>query len=364
MLEIHQEIVNLISAGKPAALATLISSRGSAPRKAGAKMLIRQDETFIGTVGGGGVELQTCHKAVEIMESGEPQLVHFDLAGKDCVAQMICGGQVDVFLEVRLKDNPDTLKIHREIVNLVSKGEAAVLATVISSRGSTPRKAGAKMLIRRDGTVVGSLGGDGVEQQIRHKAPEVLRHAEPEMVYFDAAGKELAAKPISGGEAAIFLEPILPPATLYLCGAGHISQSTAAFGKMLGFQIVVIDPRPEFNNAERFPDADSRVIDDYALAISKLDMGEEGHIVICTPGHILDEQCLYFAVATKAKYIGMIGSKKKVRETREHLLQKGVLPEQLDRVHAPIGLEIGAETPAEIAISILAEIIKVRRAGG
>ncbi len=364
MLEIHREIVNLISAGKPAALATLISSRGSAPRKAGAKMLIRRDESFIGTVGGGGVELQTCHKAVEIMESGEPQLVHFDLAGKDCVAQMICGGQVDVFLEVRLKDNPDTLEIHREIVNLVSKGEAAVLATIISSRGSGLRKAGVKMLIRRDETVIGSLGGDGVEQQIRHKAPAVLRHAEPEMLYFDPAGKELVAKPTSGGEVAIFLEPILPPATLYLCGAGHISQSTAAIGKMLGFQVVVIDPRPEFNNTERFPDADSRIIDDYALAIPKLNMGEEGHIIICTPGHILDEQCLFFAVATKAKYIGMIGSKKKVKETKEHLLQKGVLPEQLDRVHAPIGLEIGAETPAEIAISILAEIIKVRRAGG
>ena len=364
MLEIHKEIVNLISAGKPAALATLISSRGSAPRKAGAKMLIRKDESFIGTVGGGGVELQTCHKAVEIMESGEPQLVHFDLAGKDCVAQMICGGQVDVFLEVRLKDNPDTLKIHREIVSLVTKGEAAVLAIVISSRGSASRKAGAKMLIRRDGTIIGSLGGDGVQQQIRDKAPAVLRHAEPEMVYFDPAGKEVTSKTVAEGQTAIFLEPILPPATLYLCGAGHISQSTAAIGKILGFQVVVIDQRPEFNNIERFPDADSIIIDDYALAIPKLNMGEEGHIIICTPGHILDEQCLYFAVATKAKYIGMIGSKKKVKQTKENLIQKGVSAEQLDKVHTPIGLEIGAETPAEIAISILAEIIKVRRASG
>lgn len=364
MLEIHQEIVNLISKGEAAALATVISSRGSAPRKAGAKMLVRGDETFIGSVGGCGVEHQVCHKAIEVMESGDPQIVHFDLAGKDCVAQMICGGQVDIFLETRLRENIDTLVIHREIVNLISKGEAAVLATVISSRGSALRKPGAKILVRRDGTFIGSVGGDGVAHQVCQKAVEVLRHAEPQMMHLDLADKEHAPQTAHGGQADIFLEPILPPATLYLCGAGHISQSTAAIGKMLGFRVVVIDPRPEFNNAERFPDADSLVVDDYALTISKLDVGEEGHIIICTPGHILDEQCLYFAVGTKAKYIGMIGSRKKVKETKDHLLQKGISPEQLDRVHAPIGLEIGAETPAEIAISILAEIIKVRRAGG
>lgn len=356
MLEIYQELVNLVSRGEGAALATIISSRGSAPRKAGAKMLIRSDESFIGTVGGGGVELQVSHKAIEIMNTGEPQMVHFDLAGKDCVAQMICGGQVDVFLETRLKDNKAALEIHREIVNLASKGESAVLATVISSQGMVPGKPGAKMLIRRDKSVLGSIGGDGVHLQVLEKAPEILRHAESKLLHFDLPDTE------RGGQMEVFMEPLLPPATLYLCGAGHISQSTAAMGKMLGFKVTVIDPRMEFNNAERFPDADSRLIDDYALAITKLNIGEEGYIVICTPGHILDEQCLYFAVGTKAKYIGMIGSKKKVKETKEQLIKKGILPEQLEKVHAPIGLEIGAETPAEIAVSILAEIIKVRRA--
>lgn len=357
MLDIYQELVNLVSKGEGAALATIISSRGSAPRKAGAKMLIRSDESFIGSVGGGGVELQVCHKAIEIMDTGDPQMVHFDLAGKDCVAQMICGGQVDVFLETRLKDNKTALEIHREIVNLASKGESAVLATVISIRGSAPVKPGAKMLVRRDKSVLGSVGGDGVQPQVIEKAPEILRHAESKLVRFHPDKEQ-------GGQMEVFMEPILPPSTLYLCGAGHISQSTAVFGKMLGFNVVVIDPRPEFNNAERFPDADSRVIDDYALSIPKLNIAEEGYIIICTPGHILDEQCLYFAVSTKAKYIGMIGSKKKVKETRERLIQKGIQPELLDRVHAPIGLEIGAETPPEIAVSIMAEIIKVRRATG
>lgn len=358
MLEISQELVKLLAKGESAALATIISSHGSAPRKAGAKMLIRGDESFIGTVGGGGVELQVSHKAMEIMNTGDPQMVHFDLAGKDCVAQMICGGQVDIFLETRLRDNKTALEIHREIVNLASKGESAVLATVISSRGAVSGKPGAKMLIRRDQSVLGSVGGDGIEPQVLEQAPQILRHAESKLVHFEVTDKERA------GQMDVFMEPVIPPATLYLCGAGHISHSTAAFGKMLGFKVTVIDPRPEFNNPERFPDADNRIIDDYALSLSKLNIGEEGYIIICTPGHILDEQCLYFAVGTKAKYIGMIGSRKKVKETKEQLIKKGIKPEQLENVHAPIGLEIGAETPAEIAISILAEIIKVRRATG
>jgi len=252
------------------------------------------------------------------------------------------------------------LDVYQELVNVASKGERAALATVISSRGSAPRKAGAKMLIKEDDSFIGSVGGGGVEHEIRRKAVEVMKSGEPQIVHFDLSGKECVAQMICGGQTDVFLEPILPPETLYLCGAGHISLHTALIGKMLGFRIVVIDPRPEFNNSDRFPDADSLIVEDYALAIPKLDIDENGYIVICTPGHIYDEQCLYFAVDAKAKYIGMIGSRKKAKEVKDRLLQKGVAQQQLDRVYGPIGLEIGAETPQEIAISILAEIIKVK----
>jgi xanthine dehydrogenase accessory factor len=135
-------------------------------------------------------------------------------------------------------------------------------------------------------------------------------------------------------------------------------------GKMLGFRVVVIDPRPEYNNSERFPNADSLMVEEYDSAFPKLGVGEGSYVIIYTTGHALDEQCLHFAVTTKAKYIGMIGSKKKVKEVKERLVQKGVPQRQLDRVNAPIGIEIGAETPEEIAISILAEIIKAKRIGG
>ena len=254
------------------------------------------------------------------------------------------------------------LEIYQEIINLISKGEHAILATIISKCGSAPRSAGAKMLIKRDGTSLGTIGGGGVEHQIRKKAIEIMNSGESEVVHLDLFGIEDSAGPICGGQMDILLEPIMPPETLYLFGAGHISESVAAIGKRLAFRVVVIDPRAEFNNTERFPTADFLIVEEYANAFSQLDINQRSYIVIFTHGHNFDEQCLQFAVGTGGKYIGMIGSQKKVKEIRGHLLRKGISEQQLDRVHAPIGLAIGAETPEEIAISILAEIIKVKKA--
>ncbi len=252
------------------------------------------------------------------------------------------------------------LDIYKELANLMQKGGRAVLATVISSEGSAPRNAGAKMLIKEDGSAIGTVGGGKLEQQVRQRAAEVMKSGETEIVHFDLSGKDINGM-ICGGQAEIFLEPILSPETLFLCGAGHISLATAVIGKMLGFRIVVIDPRPEYNNKERFPDADSLVVESYESAFKKLSITGDDYIIIYTPQHSRDEQCLQLACGTKARYIGMIGSKKKVKEIKEHLLKKGITKKKLDSVYAPIGLEIEAETPEEIAISILAEIIKVRR---
>ena len=256
------------------------------------------------------------------------------------------------------------LEIYQELVKIISKGEPAVLATIITSRGSAPRKAGAKMLIRADGSFIGTIGGGGTEFKIRQKVAEVMKSGEPQTVQFDLSGKDEALVMICGGQMEVFLEPIMVPETLFLFGAGHMSQSTAAMAKKLGFRVVVVDPRPEYTNSERFPDADSLVVEEYESAFARLNVDENSYLVIYTTGYLVDEKCLKFAVGTKAKFIGMIGSKKKVKEVKEHLLQKGVTAERFDRIYAPIGLEIGAETPEEIAISILAEIIKIKRTGG
>lgn len=255
------------------------------------------------------------------------------------------------------------LEIYQELANIAVKGERAVLATVVSSRGSVPRKAGAKMLVKGDGTLVGSIGGGNVQQAVQKKALAVVKSGEPQMMHFDLSGTGEEAWMICGGQMDVFLEPILPVETLYLFGAGHLSQSTAAVAKLLGLRVVVIDPRPEYNNNARFPDADSLVVEEYDNAFSELNVDEDSYVVIYTTGHVSDEQCLQFAVGTAAKYVGMIGSKKKVKEIKERLRQKGVSQQQLDEIHAPIGLEINAQTPEEIAVSILAEMIRVRRSG-
>lgn len=253
------------------------------------------------------------------------------------------------------------LEIYQEMINVLSRGERAVLATIISSQGSTPRKAGAKMLIKEDGSFVGTVGGGGTEQKIRQQVDEVMKTGKSQIVRFDLSGKDEALEMLCGGQMEVYLEPIMPTETLYLFGAGHTSQSTAAIASMLGFRVIVIDPRAEYNNRDRFPDADSLVVEDYDSAFAKLSVNEDSYIVIYTSGHVVDEQCFLFAVGTGAKYIGMIGSKKKAKEVKEHLREKGIPQQQLDRLHSPIGVGIDAETPEEIAISILAELVKVRR---
>ncbi|MFC2019560.1 XdhC family protein [Chloroflexota bacterium] len=253
------------------------------------------------------------------------------------------------------------LDIYQELSRLTAQGGRAVLATVILSHGSAPRESGAKMLIREDGTFIGSIGGGAVEKLVREKATQVMNSGEAQLAHFDLSGKKKESIMICGGQMDVFLEPISSPETLYLFGAGHISQSTALMGKLLGFRVVVTDPRAEFNNRDRFPSADSLIVEQYDNAFSQLRVSHDSYIIIYTTGHAFDEVCLRFAISTEARYIGMIGSKKKVSEVKEHLIKLGAPKERLDAVHAPIGLKIGAETPEEIAISILAEVIKVKR---
>ena len=161
----------------------------------------------------------------------------------------------------------------------------------------------------------------------------------------------------------IFIEPVTPREGLYLFGAGHISQHTAALAKKVGFHVTVVDPRPEYNSAERFPEADVLLNKPYEDAFKELNITPNDYLIVVTPGHVLDELCLEYAVGTNAGYVGMIGSRNKSKDVFERLMSRGVAPERLERVYAPIGLPIGAETPEEIAVSIMSEIIRVKRLG-
>jgi xanthine dehydrogenase accessory factor len=235
---------------------------------------------------------------------------------------------------------------------------------VISAKGSTPRETGSKMLIRTDGTILGSIGGGNLEAQVCKEAIKAMTENRSMLLRFDLTGKEMAEEGmICGGNMEVFVEPILPEPCLLIFGAGHISLFLSKMGKMVGFRVVVIDDRPEFANRERFPEADEVIAQDFPAAFPRLTTNRTSYIAIVTRGHLQDETVLEWAVRTEAAYIGMIGSRKKNQTVFSHLQAKGIPEKRLKEVHAPIGLNINAKTPEEIALSIIAEIIKARREG-
>jgi len=252
--------------------------------------------------------------------------------------------------------------IYQEIVRVKTEGEEAALVTIVSATGSTPREEGAKMLVRADGSILGTIGGGSLEAQVVEEAIKVIKQGKPKRLHMSLTAKEAEeAGMICGGELEVFIEPILTTPTLYIFGGGHISLSLAKMGKLLGFKIAVIDDRAEFAHPDRFPEADVLLVEEFSKSFPKLKIDKSSYIVIVTRGHQHDEIVLEWAVGTPAKYIGMIGSKTKNETIFSHLLARGISKEQLDRVHAPIGLKISAQTPEEIAVSILAEVVKVRR---
>jgi xanthine dehydrogenase accessory factor len=252
--------------------------------------------------------------------------------------------------------------IYETIAQLRRRGENAVLATIVSTRGSGPRKEGAKMLVQADGRIVGTIGGGALEHQVSQAALQLMEGKEVQLAHFELTNEDASKEGMMcGGSVDVFIEPIQSLPVLFIFGGGHISLFLARIAKMVDFRIVVIDDRPEFANAERFPEADETIAGDIASVTPRLAINGSSYIVIVTRGHQNDAQALEWAARTEAAYVGMIGSKKKIKTIFSHLLTKGVTQAQLDRVHSPIGLSIGAETPEEIAVSIIAELIQVRR---
>ena len=254
------------------------------------------------------------------------------------------------------------MDVHREILDAHSRGEPVVLATVVEAEGSTPGKVGFKMLIFPNGRTVGTIGGGSNEAKIISEAAEALRTGQSRLVALGYEGASISSdEPICGGQCKVFLEPIVPAPTLYIFGAGHIGQLLAKIGKITGFRIVVIDDREDLANKETFPDADEIMVTDFRDAAKRVKLSSISCVVVVTQGHKNDFQVLKDFSEKDLRYIGLIGSKKKVKETFESLEKEGISKTALQRIHAPIGLSIGAKTPSEIAVSIVAEIISVLR---
>jgi len=255
------------------------------------------------------------------------------------------------------------MDIYREIAKAIAEGESVALATVVLATAGSPRKEGTKMLVRKDGSTMGTVGGGGVEAQVCQEALEVIEEGKPRLLHFGLAGEEGEQRGmICGGRMDVFIEPIVAQPTLHLFGAGHISLAVAEIGKLLGFRVVVMDQDPESADPERFPEADMILVEQWEQLLPKLKIDDSSYLVILTGNHVTDQIVLEWALGTEARYIGMVGSKSKREAIFSNLLAKGIAEGSLDKVRSPIGLEIYAETPEEIAVSILAQIVKIRRA--
>src|ERR1700720_1717326 len=253
------------------------------------------------------------------------------------------------------------MDLFEEVLRLRREGKRGVMATIVHTNGSIPSFESSRMLVKEDGTILGTIGGGCVEAEVWAAAKDVLKCEAPRKMTFNLNNEASYDNGlICGGTLEVFVEPILPQPPLYIFGGGHVSMSLAKAAHTAGFGIGVIDDREQFANSERFPMA-HEIYTTYEDAFEKLKPNASSYLVIVTRGHRDDMRVLGWAVGTEAHYIGMIGSKRKVLSVYQALEREGIAPERFENVHAPVGLEIGALTPEEIAISITAELIAVRR---
>lgn len=333
----HQllELLNRrLAAGEFLVSATIATHEGSTPRSAGSKMLLFADRGLAGTVGGGLVEARVLEAAREKLCSGGAELLRFDLTGEMAAgADMVCGGNLRVFIE-RL--GPADAPLFLELARQLAQGRDCLLLT---------DREGGRSLLTRDGIL-----GAALPLEIAALARN------------QGAGVQAPLFLDQGGERW-FLEPWITADPLLILGAGHVSRPTARIAVLAGFQVSVLDDRPEFASRERFPEVfEVAVLPDFENCLAGRDLGPRASLVIVTRGHVHDKTCLAQALRSRAGYIGMIGSRRKRQAVYGQLLAEGFSQADLERVRCPIGLEIGAETPEEIAVSIAAELIQARAA--
>ena len=242
-------------------------------------------------------------------------------------------------------------------------GLPAALVTVIATEGSTPQKAGAKMLVYPDGRIVGTIGGGCVEAEMTWRARQSIEARKPQMASYDLTPDQAGEDGlVCGGRMQVFIEPIEGTPTLCLFGAGHVAQPLARMAKASGFRVQVADDRIKFANRERFPDVDLLVVDEFAAAASQMNLGPNSYAVVVTRGHKGDTEALRAVVGKGLRFVGLLGSRPKLVHLVSALEESGVPAEELAEIHCPLGIEIGAVSPEEIAVSVLAQMIAVRHA--
>jgi xanthine dehydrogenase accessory factor len=252
-------------------------------------------------------------------------------------------------------------EVFAAVADALERGEPAALVTIVSTLGSTPQRVGAKMLVFGDGRTVGTIGGGCYENDAFGKAREAILNRRPQLVHYeltDDFAQETGL--ICGGTMDVYIEPIEPSPELYIIGAGHVGYHLARVANEVGFRVHVVDDREKFANAERFPTAAEVLVEDIPAWIARANLPPHAYAVIVTRGHTNDLEALRALAPRELRYLGLIGSRAKVARIYDALTADHVPADLLRRVHAPIGLDIGAVTPQEIAVSILAELIAVK----
>jgi xanthine dehydrogenase accessory factor len=252
-------------------------------------------------------------------------------------------------------------EVFAAVADALERGEPAALVTIVSTTGSTPQRVGAKMLVFADGRIVGTIGGGCYENDAFWKAREAIGQRRPQLVHYELSD-DFAQETglICGGQMDVYIEPIEPSPELYVIGAGHVGYHLARLAHDVGFRVHVVDDREKFASRERFPNAAEVLVEDIPAWIGRTNLPPHVYVVIVTRGHTNDLDALRALAPKDLRYLGLIGSRAKVARIYDALTEEGTPAELLKRVHAPIGLDIGAVTPQEIAVSILAELIAVK----
>jgi len=347
MPDIIEEIVRLRERGERMALASLVWSTGSIPMSDRAKMITTEEGAIIGTIGGGCLEAEVLAVGKKVLDTGQNQHMQYTMTEKQAgESGLNCGGTVRIYSEVI---EPDSAACPYDYVlrALVAR-EGGVLATLIDVERSESK---GKMWVAIDGTQSGTLGTAGADDFVMRQLPVVLQQERGSI-------HELA---IETGNVEIFIEPFLPVPVLYVFGGGHVGGQIGALAKNVGFRVVIIDDRPAFANPQRHPLADEWIVAEMNDGLNQLPIDEQSYVVAATRGHQHDEIVVEQAIKTSARYIGMLGSERKKLVLWKRIEERGGSREDLDRVFAPVGVNVGADTPEEIAVSVVAELIAVRR---
>ena len=351
MHEVFSDAIERLGSGEKIVVATVVRTKGSTPQKPGAKLLVREDGSGTGTLGGGCVEGDIWFAAKQLMQEGggteyREYELNEDLAAED---GLICGGTMYFLIDpVYSPDN--YLPYASEIDKAYSGSGAVALATVVRTGENGHSKIGDKLFVRENGENEGSIGDDGEDNQARNKAFELMIHGRNEYVTTK-----------SGTE--YFIEAYTTPPQLVICGGGHVARALASLAKPLEFRLFITDDREEFANDDRFPEADIIISETPEQALPQLPINPNTFIVVATRGHRYDNVALLAAAKTSAKYVGLMGSKRKTILIYEDLIRGGLEYDRLNEIRSPIGLDIRARTPEEIAISIMSEILMFRLGG-